>query len=43
AVVCGDGVCIEFTEVQPEGGKRMPTDAFLRGKKLAEGAVLGGR
>lgn len=43
AVVCGDGVCVEFTEVQPEGGKRMTTDAFLRGKKLTEGAVLGGK
>ncbi len=43
AVVCGDGACVELTEVQPEGGKRMPTDAFLRGKKLSEGAVLGGK
>ncbi|MCM1164684.1 MAG: methionyl-tRNA formyltransferase [Lachnospiraceae bacterium] len=41
AVACGDGVCVELTEVQPEGGKRMPTDAFLRGKKLSEGTVLG--
>ena len=41
AVVCGDGACIEFTEVQPEGGKRMATEAFLRGKRLSEGTVLG--
>lgn len=41
SVVCGDGVCLELTEVQPEGGKRMQTDAFLRGKKLSKGAVLG--
>lgn len=40
SVVCGDGVCIEFTEVQPEGGKRMSTEAFLRGKKLTAGTVL---
>lgn len=41
AVVCGDGVCVEFAEVQPEGGKRMEVDAFLRGKKLCEGELLG--
>lgn len=41
SVVCGDGVCVEFTEVQPEGGKRMSVDAFLRGKKIADGTVLG--
>ncbi len=41
SVVCGDGMCVEFTEVQPEGGKRMPSDAFLRGKKIAQGTVLG--
>jgi len=41
AVVCGDGVCIEFTEVQPEGGKRMAAEDFLRGKKPETGAVLG--
>lgn len=41
SVVCGDGICIEIQELQSEGGKRMKTDAFLRGKKLSEGAVLG--
>lgn len=41
AVACGDGFCVELTEVQPEGGKRMTADAFLRGKRLTEGAVLG--
>lgn len=40
SVVCGDGNCVEFTEVQPEGGKRMTTDAFLRGKKIDKGTVL---
>ena len=39
-VVCGDGNCVEFAEVQPEGGKRMTTDAFLRGKKIEKGAGL---
>lgn len=41
SVVCGDGECVEFTEIQPENGKRMAVDAFLRGKKLAEGTILG--
>ena len=40
AVVCGDGNCIEFTEIQPEGGKRMSAEAYLRGKKLTEGIIL---
>lgn len=39
-VVCGDGNCVELTEVQPEGGKRMTTDAFLRGKKIEKGVSL---
>lgn len=33
-VVCGDGKCIKFKEIQLEGSKRMNTDVFLRGKKL---------
>ena len=41
AVVCGDGRCVELAEVQPEGGKRMTADAFLRGKKIETGMVLG--
>lgn len=41
AVACGDGKCVELTEIQPEGGKRMDTAAYLRGKKLEKGAVLG--
>lgn len=40
SVVCGDGLCVEFTEVQPEGGKRMTAEAFLRGKKIEPGTVL---
>ena len=42
SVVCGDGNCLEFTEVCPEGGKRMTADAYLRGKKLEKGAKLDG-
>ncbi len=41
SVVCGDGNCIELTEICPEGGKRMSADAFLRGRKLEKGAVIG--
>ena len=39
---CGDGKAVVFTEVQPEGKKRMATADFLRGKKLAKGVILGG-
>ncbi|MBQ4164760.1 MAG: methionyl-tRNA formyltransferase [Oscillospiraceae bacterium] len=40
-VVCGDGNGVALTEIQPEGGKRMETAAYLRGKKLEKGAALG--
>lgn len=40
SVVCGDGEVIRFTEVQPEGGKRLKTADFLRGNKLEKGTVL---
>lgn len=39
-VKCGDGL-IRFTEIQLEGGKRMKTADFLRGKKLTSGEKLG--
>ena len=39
-VVCGDGNCIKFTEIQAEGGKRMLTADYLRGKPIKEGTVL---
>lgn len=42
AVACGDGNCVELTEICPEGGKRMSADAFLRGKKLERNTKLGG-
>lgn len=41
AVSCGDGVSVELLEIQPEGGKRMDTAAYLRGKKLVFGTMLG--
>ena len=40
-VACGDSNGVAFTEIQPEGGKRMETSAFLRGKKLTKGTLLG--
>ena len=35
--VCGDGEVIRFTEVQPEGSKRMKAADYLRGSKLQTG------
>ena len=40
SVKCGDGRLVTFLEVQPEGKKRMKTEDFLRGKKLAKGEKL---
>lgn len=39
-VVCGDGRCVRFTEIQAEGGKRMLTADYLRGKPINEGTVI---
>ena len=39
-VVCGDGKLLKFTEVQPEGGKRMMINDYLRGNKIPKGTVL---
>lgn len=39
-VKCGDGKCVTFLEVQPEGKRRMKTEEFLRGKKLTKGEKL---
>ncbi len=40
-VCCGDNRCIELTELQPEGKKRMTAAAFLNGAHLSAGTVLG--
>lgn len=40
-VGCGDGI-IEITQLQMPGGKRMPAKAYLSGKKIEIGTVLGG-
>lgn len=39
-VACGDG-CLEILRLKAEGGKEMDAKAFLLGKKLTEGSVLG--
>lgn len=39
-IVCGDGKCVQFVEVQLEGSKRMSTSDFLRGKSIAKGTIL---
>ena len=39
-VVCGDGKCIQFVEIQAEGSKRMKTADFLRGKPIEDGTIL---
>ncbi len=39
-VVCGDGKCVKFVEIQAEGGKRMNTSDFLRGKSIEKNTVL---
>ena len=39
-VVCGDGGCVCFTEIQADGGKRMKAADYLRGKPIEEGTIL---
>ena len=39
-VVCGDGKCVRFTEIQADGGKRMKTEDYLRGNPVEKGTVL---
>lgn len=40
-VSCGDNCCVEITELQLEGKKRMTSGAFLNGYKLEKGTILG--
>ena len=40
-VGCGDGKCVELVEIQPEGKKRMEARAFLNGRKIPVGTILG--
>ena len=40
-ICCGDNKCIELKEVQLEGKKRMDSAAFLNGRDIPLGTVLG--
>lgn len=40
-VQCGEGTTLYLTEVQTEGGKRLSTSDFVRGKKLEKGQRFG--
>ncbi len=40
-VATGKGA-LDLLEIQTEGGKRLETEAFLRGRKIKEGTILGG-
>ncbi|MFR8011292.1 MAG: methionyl-tRNA formyltransferase [Clostridia bacterium] len=40
-VSCGDGKCVEFLEVCPDGKKQMAASDYLRGAKLEQGLILG--
>ncbi len=39
-IACGEGALL-VTEVQPDGGKRMGAEDFLRGKRLEKGKIFG--
>ena len=41
-VMCGDGNCIEFLEIQAEGKRKTDTASFLRGHKVEKGTIIGG-
>lgn len=41
-VMCGDGNCIEFLEIQAEGKRKTDTASFLRGHKIKKGTIIGG-
>ena len=40
-VMCGEGTALQALEVQIEGRKRMPAEAFLNGQRLNENEMLG--
>jgi len=39
-VATGEGA-LDLLEIQIEGGKRLETEAYLRGRKIKEGTILG--
>lgn len=40
-VSCGDGHCIDITELQPAGKKKMDSKSFAAGNKISVGDVIG--
>lgn len=40
-VCCGDGNCVDISELQPDGKKRMDSKAFLLGNKIEINTILG--
>ncbi len=40
-VSCGDGHCIDITELQPAGKKRMDSKSFTAGNKISVGDIIG--
>ncbi|HTB20985.1 MAG TPA: methionyl-tRNA formyltransferase [Bryobacteraceae bacterium] len=40
-IACGEGSVLEAIEVQVEGRKRMPAEAFLNGQQLTDDEILG--
>ena len=39
-IACGEGTVLEICELQPDGKKRMPANAFLLGKPIPEGSSV---
>lgn len=39
-IVCGEGSVLEICELQPDGKKRMPANAFLQGRPISEGSSV---
>ncbi len=40
-MACGNNTALELMEIQIEGRKRMPAEAFLNGQRLNENETLG--
>lgn len=40
-ISCGDGHCIDITELQPAGKKRMDSKSFTAGNKISVGDIIG--
>ena len=39
-IACGSGTVLEICELQPDGKKRMPANAFLLGRPIPEGSSV---